>query len=100
MHSDIVYILLAFALGYLTGRADSLYRALRDKYGPVPKTGFFSESVPASRRQENCSPAVKISIDERKFVSEISTGSIQKSPEAAARAKWKWAQACGAPAVA
>lgn len=84
MSSDIVYLLFAFALGYLTGRGDSLYRELRDKYGPAPKTGFFAETAPSSRRQENGVPVTKISIDERKVVSEISTSNIQQSPEAAA----------------
>lgn len=84
MQNETVYILLAFALGYLTGRADSLYRALRDKYGPVPKAGFFAEAAPARQPQSvGQSPAAKISIDERKVVAEISTAGIAKSASAA-----------------
>jgi hypothetical protein len=83
MHSEIVYLLLAFALGYLTGRADSLYRVLRDKFAPAPKAGFFSEQAPYCRPQQNGQPAPKISIDERKVVTEISTAGIAKSSEAA-----------------
>lgn len=92
MQSETVYILLAFALGYLTGRADSLYRALRDKYGPVPRAGFFAEEAPARRTQSPGPPATKISIDERKVVSEISTAGIAKSAEAASQLGTKTVQ--------
>lgn len=82
MQTETVYLLLAFALGYLTGRADSLYRALRDRYAPAPKVGFFA----AGPRPDPEAPprhAPKISIDERKVVSDISTTGIEKSEQAA-----------------
>ena len=84
MQSETVYILLAFALGYLTGRADSLYRALRGRLDqPTPRAGFFAEAGLSSRPRENEPTALKISIDERKVVADISTAGIAKSAEAA-----------------
>jgi len=92
MQSETVYLLLAFALGYLTGRADSLYRALWDKFGSSPKTGFFAEQTQPPRPQHNGQPAPKISIDERKVVSEISTAGIAKSDAAASELGTKTVQ--------
>jgi hypothetical protein len=82
VNNETVYLLLAFALGYLTGRADSLYRALRDRYAPPPKAGFFADA-PRAERELAPRQAPKISIDERKVVSEISTAGIERSEQAA-----------------
>lgn len=82
MTSDLPPLLLAFAVGYLAGRADAIYRALRDKYGPAPRAGFFAEEAPARRPQQPSAPGAKISIDERKVVAEINTAGIAKSAEA------------------
>ena len=86
MSNELLYALLAFELGYLTGRADSIYRMVREHYSPAPKTGFFAEKAPATRARcssESGPGNTKISIDERKFVSDINTTGIVKSVDAA-----------------
>ena len=78
--ADTFYVLFSFVLGYLVGRADTIYRAVRDTYAPQPKSGFFANNAAEPGKSYTGS---KISIDERTVVTDIKTDSMTKTQDLA-----------------
>lgn len=82
----VQYLLLAFgafALGYLIGRVDSLHARLHNLEHGSPARDFkldkpkkwFTQDTPAARQP--------ISIDNSKFVTEVSTAGLEKPEDVA-----------------
>jgi hypothetical protein len=78
MTATVLYVLVAFALGYLTARVNLLIATLAEKpdTGPV---GFFQKNKPKALRENAENPAKSVvDIDSSKFVAPISTAGMER----------------------
>lgn len=79
-----LYMLLAFALGYIIGRLDLLVylRGEKEQAGPV---GFFQKNTPAAtpKNVQSLASTKVADIDSSKFVAPISTAGMERMDTAA-----------------
>lgn len=67
---------LLFISGYMLGRIDSILGIFKRN-----NSGFFVDRAIEDKKQESVSSRKKFSIDDRKFVTKVSTSSFQKNGE-------------------
>jgi len=75
MRTAEVLSFLLFISGYILGRIDSLLGVFKRR------TDSFVDRVIEDKKQESSSDRKKLTIDDRKFVTKVSTSSFQKSGE-------------------
>lgn len=73
----VIYLLVGIAIGYAVGRIDALIGMLRGSSTSVKPRSFFDPEPPAKTDK------TKFEIDERKYVSQVSTDTLTKTDSTA-----------------
>lgn len=76
MVEQVILVIISFGLGYAIGSLDNLRKMLK---GPVEDSdaNSFSSGFLRSQKEQKQQPRKKVTIDETKYVTEVSTDALE-----------------------